>query len=186
MEKWENPFTDVKESDWFYSAIKYVFENKLMYGTGSDKFDPKGSTTRGMIVTMLHRLEGTSEPGISNPFDDIAENKYYGKAVIWATENNIVSGYGNGNFGPDDPITREQMALIFMNYAKYKGYDTSARADLDKFTDVDKIATWSKDAMAWANAENLVLGDGVNLDPTGKAERCQAAVIFQRFIEYIK
>jgi hypothetical protein len=139
-----------------------------------------------MIVTILHRLEGTPEAKTANPFDDVAANKYYSKAIIWAAENDIVSGYGNSKFGPDDHITREQIAAIFMNYARYKGYDISARAELGKFADAGKVSGWAIDAMSWANAEALVKGDGVNLNPTANAERCQAAAIFQRFIENIK
>jgi hypothetical protein len=158
-----------------------------------------------MIVTILHRLEGSPEQGspeksnpeqggpekgnpepkAGNPFADVAENKYYSRAVKWAAENKIVSGYGDGNFGPDDCITREQLAVIFMNYAKHKGYDTAARAEFDKFTDSSKISQWAKDAMSWANAEALILGDGAKLNPVDKAERCQAAAIFQRFIENV-
>ncbi|HHX13944.1 MAG TPA: hypothetical protein GX726_03190, partial [Clostridiales bacterium] len=183
---WENLFTDVLSGDWFYGAIKFVSLNKLMYGVGDNLFDPHGSMTRGMIVTILHRLEGTPEAKTANPFDDVAANKYYSKAIIWAAENDIVSGYGNSKFGPDDHITREQIAAIFMNYARYKGYDISARAELGKFADAGKVSGWAIDAMSWANAEALVKGDGVNLNPTANAERCQAAAIFQRFIENIK
>lgn len=181
-EKWENPFTDVKEKDWFYSATRFAYVNKLMNGISGNLFDSHGSMTRGMIVTMLHRLEGTPEPAVSNPFDDVAEGKYYTKAVIWAAENKIVSGYGSGIFGPEDDITREQMALILMNFAKYKGYDISARGELNKFTDADEVSGWAKDAMSWANAEALITGDGAHLRPIEKAERCQVAELFRRFI----
>jgi hypothetical protein len=183
---WTNPFTDVNKNAWYYSAIEYINKNKLMYGVGDNQFDPHGHMVRAMIVTVLHRLEKMPEPKAYNTFGDVATNRYYSKAVNWAAENGIVSGYGDGNFGPNDPVTREQLAVIFMNYAKYKGYDTSKRAALETFADAKSISGWATDAMAWANAEALILGDGTGLNPSGKGERCHAAAIFQRFIANIK
>jgi hypothetical protein len=110
---------------------------------------------------------------------------YYTDAVAWAAENHIVSGYGNGEFGPEDAITREQMAAILMRYAGFKGYDVSMRTDLSKYTDEDSISGWAKDAMSWANANGLIQGDGVELTPSGNAIRCQVASILQRFIRNV-
>ncbi|HPY98170.1 MAG TPA: carboxypeptidase regulatory-like domain-containing protein [Clostridia bacterium] len=183
---WTNPFTDVNKNAWYYSAIEYINKNKLMYGVGDNQFDPHGHMVRAMIVTVLHRLEKMPEPKAYNTFGDVAANRYYSKAVNWAAENGIVNGYGDGNFGPNDPVTREQLAVIFMNYAKYKGYDTSKRAALETFADAKSISGWATDAMAWANAEALILGDGTGLNPSGKGERCHAAAIFQRFIANIR
>ncbi len=183
---WTNPFTDVNKNAWYYSAIEYINKNKLMYGVGDNQFDPHGHMVRAMIVTVLHRLEKMPEPKAYNTFGDVAANRYYSKAVNWAAENKIINGYGDGNFGPNDPVTREQLAVIFMNYAKYKGYDTSKRAALETFADAKSISGWATDAMAWANAEALILGDGTGLNPSGKGERCHAAAIFQRFIANIR
>ncbi len=179
---WANPFTDIKETDWFYNAVKFAYKNKLMAGISNELFNPRGTTTRGMIVTILHRLEGMPEATVANPFTDVTTDKYYGNAVIWAAENKIISGYSSDKFGPDDCITREQLAAILMNYANYKGYDTDARTELDKFVDVGRISQWAKNAMSWANANTLMVGDGRNLNPTEKGERGQAAAILQRFL----
>ncbi|HHV99816.1 MAG TPA: S-layer homology domain-containing protein [Clostridiaceae bacterium] len=183
--KWENPFADVSESDWFYDAVRFVYENGLMVGTGDTAFSPQVNTSRGMIVTILYRLEKLPKTSAVNPFDDVAAGKWYTDAVAWAAENGIVSGYGDGMFGPEDAITREQMAVILMNYSKFKGYDVSMSADLSKYTDASSISSWAKDAISWANATALIQGDGAKLMPTGKAERCQVAAILQRFIENV-
>lgn len=183
-EPFTNPFTDVQEGAWYYNAVKYVYENSLMMGTGDTTFGTNGTTTRGMLVTILHRLSGEPEAGMSS-FSDVVADKYYAKAVAWAAENRIVSGYGNGIFGPEDSITREQMAAILMNYAEFKDYDVTARADLSKYTDADTVSDWARDAMAWANAEGLIQGDGAGLNATGKATRAQVAAILQRFITEI-
>ena len=157
-----------------------------MGGIGNNLFDPRGYTTRGMVATIMYNMEGRPEPKSANPFSDVAESRYYSKPVAWAAENRIVGGYGNGKFGPDDFITREQLAAIFMNYAKYKGYDTSARAELKKFGDADKVSGWAADAMSWANAKALINGDGINLKPMVNAERCQTAAVFLNFIQNVK
>ncbi len=179
-----NSFTDVKEADWFYDAVKYVQEKGLMNGIGGTAFGPHGTATRGMIVTILYRLEGTPAAG-ANGFTDVAAGKYYADAAAWAAANQIVSGYGGGRFGPEDSITREQLAVILMNYARVKGYDVSARADLSAFSDAASVSGYAKDAMAWANASGLIKGDGGKLIPDGNAERAQVAVILQRFMESI-
>ncbi len=182
--KWINPFTDVKEDSWFYEAVKYVYENDLMKGTGGNQFSPNEATTRGMIVTILHRLEG-SPLAKQGSFTDVKADKYYANAVTWAAENKIVNGYGKDKFGPEDPITREQLAAILMNYAKYKGYDVSVKADLGKYEDSKGISNWARDAMSWANAEGLIQGDGNKLIPTGNATRAQVAAILSRFVDKI-
>ena len=182
---WVNPFADAKKSDWFYGSVEYAFKNGLMVGTSDTTFSPYMNTTRGMIVTILHRLEGRPKSDAANAFTDVGANKYYTDAVAWARDNIIVSGYGNGMFGPEDSITREQMAAILMNYAKYKGYDISMKADLSKFSDEESISPWAKDAISWANAEGLIQGSGSQLMPVDNALRCQVAAILQRFIETI-
>ena len=180
----EIPFTDVSQNDWFANDVMWAFEKGLMNGTSSTTFDPHGITTRGMIVTILYRLEG-SPSSEDNTFIDVESGKYYANAVAWAAKNEIVKGYGNGKFGPEDPITREQLAVILVNYAKYKGYDVASRADLSKFTDFGEVSIWADDAMSWASFEKLIQGDGNKLMPAGNAERAQAAAIFHRFMECI-
>ena len=182
-----NPFTDVNTGDWFYDDVKYAYENGLMVGTGTINFSPNLETTRGMIVTILHRLEGSPNVSGANIFADVAGGKWYSNAVKWAAENRIVAGYGNGKFGPEDSITREQMAVILMNYAKLKGYDVSAKTNLEKFTDSSEVSDWATNALAWANAKGLINGISSEiLAPQGLATRAQVAAILHRFIERFK
>ena len=183
----ENPFTDVSESDWFFNDVKFVYQNGLMNGTSATTFSPEGTTSRGMIVTILWRMAGS--PDMEDkiwgyPFADVDATAYYGTAVYWARLNGIAGGYDDATFGPNDPITREQMAAILYRYAQYKGYDVSAKADLNKFTDADEISNYALEALQWANAEGLIngKGDGV-LDPKGQATRAEAAAMFTRFCE---
>ena len=175
-------FSDVEDDDWFAGSVGWAYENGLMKGTGDNTFSPYGNTTRGMIVTILYRLEGMPEARTGG-FMDVGEGQYYSEAVAWADRNNIVSGYGDGKFGPENNITREQLAVILMNYARFKGYNVTEKADLSMYTDVDSISGYAKDAMAWANAAGLIQGSGTELMPGGNAQRAQVAAIFQRFIE---
>jgi len=181
-------FTDVDQTQWYHEGIDFVVENGMMQGIGNNKFDPHGATSRAMIVTILYRLEGQPKVNSENPFDDVQNGTWYTDAVIWAAANGIVNGYGDGKFGPDDDITREQMARIMYNYAEFKGYDVSARASLGSFTDVDKISSWASEEMKWAVSVGLIngMGDGI-VAPQGEAERCQVAAIFMRFCDkYVK
>lgn len=183
-DKWVNPFIDVKEDSWFYDAVKYVYENDLMKGTSDKTFSPDGITTRGMIVTILHRLEG-SPSAENNRFSDVKADKYYANAVAWATENNIVNGYGNDIFAAEDAITREQLAVILMNYAKNKGYDVKSRVDLSKYEDSKDISNWAINALSWANATGLIEGSKNSLAPLAEATRAQVATILNRLVEDI-
>lgn len=179
------PFTDVQRTDWFYDAVQYVWEKGMMNGTGETTFEPDTTTTRGMIVTILHRVENMPSASGMN-FTDVADNAYYANSVAWASANGIVDGYGNGKFGPDDPITREQMATILYRYSAYKEYDVTASADLSHFVDGDKISSYAADAMAWANAEGLITGiSSTAIDPQGGATRAQVATILMRFCENV-
>lgn len=177
-------FEDVNNDDWFAGYVRWAYENGLMKGTSETTFSPNSSASRGMIITILYRLEGSPVAADLNPFLD-TEGGYYEDAVIWAVGNKLVSGYGNGLFGPEDSITREQLTVILMNYAKLKGYDVSVRADLSGFADADNISPWAREAMSWANALGLIQGSGNYLMPEGNAQRCQVAAIFQRFVENI-
>lgn len=175
------PFTDVKTTDWFYEAVQYAYENGIMNGTSTTTFSPNYTTERGMIVTVLHRMEGT--PSVSGTlFSDVATGKYYADAVAWASANDIVNGYGNGNFGPEDPITREQMATILYRYVEHKGYDTAIAGSLSIFSDASKVSSFAVEGMTWAVGSGLINGIGNNLlDPQGSATRAQMATILMRF-----
>ena len=187
--QWTNPFVDVAEDAWYYDAVRYVNENSLMAGTSASTFEPDLTTTRGMIVTILYRLEGS--PNIENeiwgyPFKDVDVNAYYATAVYWARMNGIVAGYSDELFGPNDTITREQMAAILYRYAQYKGCDTTAKADLSKFADAAQVGSYAVEAIRWANAEGLVSGTSdTTLTPGGSSTRAQAAVILTRFCQNI-
>lgn len=183
---WEDHFTDVKKADWFYDAVKYVYEKGLMKGVSDTAFNPGATTMRAMLVTILYRLEGSPAMSASIPFGDVAAGKYYADAVLWSVENNIVGGYGNGKFGPEDPITREQLATILYRYASFKGYDVSARADLSGFDDTDSVSAYAKDAMRWANAKGFIQGHDTKLTPKSNAVRSQMAAIIQRFLKSYK
>lgn len=174
------PFTDVGENDWFREAVAYVYGAGLMNGTGANTFSPGGTTTRGMIVTILHRLEG-SPAAWGGSFPDVPAGQYYSQAVAWAASNGIVNGYDTGLFGPNNSITREQMAAILYRYAAYKGYNVSARANLSAYADAERVSGYALDAMSWANQTGLITGSGNNLLPGGDAIRAQAAAILMRF-----
>ena len=179
------PFRDVSEGDWCYEAVKYAYENGLMTGTSTSTFEPDATTTRGMVVTILYRLEG--QPDVSGSFfPDVASRQYYTDAVAWAVQNGIVVGYNNGNFGPHDTITREQLAAILFRYASYKGYNVAERTDLSKFSDKDQIHGYAVEPLAWANSEGLVNGtSAATLNPRGGATRAQVAAVLTRFCQNI-
>lgn len=184
-------FDDVQTSDWFYKDVEYVYYNGLMNGTSPNLFSPKLATSRGMIVTILYRLEGSPAVSGSCPFTDVAAGRYYETPIIWAEENGIVDGVGHGRFDPDGDITREQMATILCRYAKYKDlYHDEDCAMLVGFADNDEVSNWARESVSWAVGTGLIGGikrsDGVYLDPGGNAIRCQAAAILHRFCENVK
>ena len=179
-----NPFTDVSEKDWFYGDVMFVYENGLMLGTSKTLFSPYRTATRGMMATILWRMEGSPVPKGKNSFTDVEAGKWYADAITWTAENSIFAGYGKDKFGPDDPITREQLAAIFYRYTDYKGYDLTVKGNLDKFKDADKITDYAKTAMQWAVGSGLVKGKSGNLlDPQGTATRAEIAAMLHRFIE---
>lgn len=162
-------------------AAEYVYKNGLMNGTSATTFSPDGTTTRGMIVAILYRLEGAATAGAAN-FSDVPANEFYSDAVAWGVANGIVNGYGNGTFGPNDPITQEQMAAILYRYAAYKGYDVTARASLSGFTDITAVNSYAVEPLQWANAHGLINGtSATTLTPNGSATRAQVATILMRF-----
>lgn len=179
------PFTDVASGEWYYEAVQYVYDNELMNGMSATTFEPNSTTTRGMIVTMLYRLE--NEPtAASAGFTDVAAGQWYTDAVNWAAANNIVNGYGDSQFGPTDTITREQMAAILYRYAQYKGYDVTASADLSAYTDAASVSSYAVSAMQWAVGEGLINGvTNTTLVPGGSATRAQVAAILMRFCENV-
>ena len=179
------PFTDVGTGDWFYEAVKYAYDNGIMNGAGNNLFAPTANLTRGQICQVLYNLEGTPAAG-SGAFTDVADGQWYADAVNWAAANDIVDGYGNGKFGPEDDITREQMAQILCNYAAFKDCDVSVQGDLATFNDGAKTSDWALSAMKWAVGTGLLQGHNGNLNPTGTATRAEVAQILMIFCENIK
>ena len=177
------PFTDVNTTDWCYDAVQYAYEKGMMNGTSTTTFSPDGTTTRGMIVTILHRMEGTPT-ATGTAFTDVPTGQWYSDAVSWASANGIVSGYGNGLFGPGDPITREQMAAILNRYSTYKGYDAGTVGSITGFSDASQVSAYAVEPMGWAIGNGLISGVGNNtLAPKGNATRAQVATILKRFCE---
>ena len=179
------PFKDVSVDSWYYDAVSYVYRNGLMNGISATRFAPNAKLNRAMIAQVLYNLEGETR-SYPTVFSDVADSAWYADAVNWAADKGIVEGYGNGKFGPEDNITREQMAAILYRYADYKGYDVRASARLSGFADEDQVSDWAEEAMSWAVAEDLMDGKGNNrLDPTGTATRAEVATILMRFCETI-
>lgn len=177
-------YTDVNTEAWYHEGVDFAIENKLMVGTGENIFSPNGITTRAQLVTILYRLDG--EPAVTKdiPFADVPADQWYTDAVNWAAANGIVNGYGDGKFGPDDTITREQMAAILYRYASYKGYSVSDLANLTGYTDAASVNEWASTAMRWAVAEGLIEGtSATTLAPSGDSTRAQVATILMRFCE---
>ena len=177
------PFTDVTEDSWYYDAVSYAYTNQLMSGVGNGRFDPDGSTKRGMIVTILYQMEG--KPAVSGDihFSDVPQGKWYSSAVTWASQNRIVAGYDDGTFRPDKSISRQELALILYRYAQFKGYDTSARGDLEQFPDRGNLAVYAEKGMSWAVGEGLIGGAKGKLLPTSGATRAQLATILRAFLK---
>ena len=182
-----NPFTDVSEKDWFYNDAMFVYKNGLMLGTSKTLFSPHGTVTRGMMATILWRMEGSLAPKGENSFTDVEAGMWYTDAITWTAENGIFAGYSKEKFGPDDPITREQLTAIFYRYADYKGYKLTVTGNLDKFEDADKITDYAKTVMQWAVGNGLIKGKAENLlDPQGTATRAEIAAMLHRFVEKAK
>lgn len=183
-----NPFKDVKETDWFYDAVKYVHENGLFNGVAEDTFAPNAELTRAMLVTVLYRAEGEPEVKMATSFTDVVSGSYYEKAVAWAAANGIVKGYNETTFGPDDNITRDQIATIMYRYAQLKGTapegEWAIRLD---YTDLADIPDWASEAVMFCALEKLMIGNENNeFMPADNATRAQAATVLERFVKSLK
>ena len=178
-------FRDVSRGDWFYYDVRYVCENGLMNGTSKNLFSPSSAVTRGMLVTILYRLENEPRCFGGVTFPDVAPGAYYEKAVIWASQNGIVSGYTDGTFRPDAPVTREQLASILYRYTRYRGLDVSAgeTADLSGYADVRAISDYALPAMRWACGVGILQGSNGKLQPSGLAARSQLAAMLHRYLK---
>lgn len=181
------PFLDIR-THWAKSAIESAVAKGLFTGTSATTFHPDQAMNRAMLVTVLYRME--KEPtaeGDGKRFADVSAGAYYAKAVAWASDKGIVAGYSETQFGPEDTITREQLAVILNRYATYKGYNTSKTADLAAFQDADQISEWARVPVQWANAMKLLNGrTSTTLAPKGSATRAEVAKILVTFLDTVK
>ena len=176
------PFDDISQSAWYYGAVEYVYSNDMMQGTSATTFSPEVEMSRGMIATVLYRLENTPALTDNISFSDVGRNEWYTDAIQWAAENNIMSGYGNNQFGPMDSVTREQLALILYNYTASKGISVTTAGDLSSFRDAQNTSDWAEEAISWAVGVGLLSGKGNGiLDPTGTATRAEVAQILMNY-----
>ena len=180
------PFTDVDITQWYHEGIDYVLLEGLFKGTSATTFEPNAAMTRAMLVTVLHRLEGTPA-ATGNPFSDVASGNWYTDAVAWANAKGIVKGYDSDTFGTNDFVTREQLATILYRYAGYKGYDVSVGEDTNilSYEDAFNISEYAIPAIQWACGAGIMQGDGAKLDPQGNATRAQVAAMLMRFLENV-
>lgn len=178
------PFADVPSGSWYYDDIAYVYDTGLMTGLTATAFGPNLSTTRGMIVTILWRMENEPAAKHGCPFADVRRGSYYEQAIAWASENGIVTGFDASTFAPDRAITREQLAAILFRFAAYRGMDAvTLRENLSSFQDQAAISAYAVSALNWAVGEGLMQGTGDKLEPTGNATRAQVAAMLRRFMQ---
>lgn len=182
-----NPYSDVAEGDWFYGAALYAYGRGLMTGVSEAEFQPGGLVTRATAAAVLYRLEGApSSPGGGGVFSDVPAGQWYTDAVAWCSRAGLAGGYGDGRFGPGDPVTREQLAAMLYRYAGYKGWDVSAgeNSNILSFADAFGVSEWAVPALQWACGAGLVSGkDGGRLDPQGTATRAELAALLMRLLE---
>lgn len=179
------PFADVPSGSWYYDDVAYVYDTGLMTGLTATAFGPNLSTTRGMIVTILWRMENEPAAKHGCPFADVRRGSYYEQAIAWASENGIVTGFDASTFAPDRAITREQLAAILFRFAAYRGMDAvTLRENLSRFQDQAAISAYAVSALNWAVGEGLMQGTGDKLEPTGSATRAQVAAMLRRFIQH--
>ena len=178
-------FDDIKAGAWYVPAVQYVYDNNLMAGTnGGKSFSPSSNITRGMIATVLYSNEGKPATSIANPFSDVKDGAWYYNAVLWAKEKGVADGKSDGTFGPNNNITRQDLALMLYAYAQYKNYNLDKNADaLNGFSDAGKVSGYAKNAMTWAVTQGILSGKGGRLDPAGKATRAEFAQMIMKLLQ---
>ena len=179
----ENPFKDVPANSWYTDAALYCYKYGYMSGTADEVFAPTGKFTRAMFVTILYQIDMAVDYYSWSSFDDVKPGKWYSNAVEWAFQNSYSGGIGDGKFGPDVVVTREQLASFLYTYSKVKGYDVSNQDALEQYTDTENIASWAKTATSWAVAEGLLTGTtAATLAPKGEVTRAQVAVVLKNYL----
>ncbi len=177
-------FADLDLYAWYHDGIHYCVSNNLMAGYSDSAFGPNDNLTRAQIANILYNLEGKPAVETKDIFADVKASDWFANAVVWASDAGVVTGYGNANFGPEDYITREQLAVMLYRYSQFKGYDVSDshEVELVSYTDNDLVSDWAKVAVKWATTEDVIEGQGeCVLNPAGFATRAQAATVFMRF-----
>ena len=178
-----NPFGDVQKTDWFYEAVLYIYDKKLMIGVSDTDFTPNSTTNRAMLAQILYRMAGNPVVTDKCPFEDVTADAWYHDAVTWAARNGIVRGVNDTNFAPNADITREQLAVMLYRYAMFIGENINQADDLSRFTDAQDISGYAVDAMKWAVAVGLINGrTSTALVPKGTATRAEMATILYRFM----
>ena len=183
----ERPFVDVEAGSWYYDAVYYNYDRMIIAGMDETHFEPEAKLTRAQFAIMLYRMSGRPEAVYEARFSDVTEGAWYADAVMWASENGIITGYADGSrrFGPEDNINREQVAVMMYRYAKSQGYDVSVTADYSTYADAASVNIYAKEAVGWAVGEGILTGKemGTRIDPQGSATRAECAVMFQRLME---
>lgn len=179
-------FVDVTRDKWYFDAVEKIAETGLFEGTSKTEFSPEQSMTRAMLVTVLHRLDGKSAPSSDVTFTDVEKGTWYTDAIAWASENSIVGGYGDGRFGTNDSISRQDMITILYRYLKYKGLTPSKSSSLDRFEDATEVGDWAREALEWATGVGIIQGTGnTTLAPRDASTRAQVATVMLRYTEFI-
>ncbi|MDD3220226.1 MAG: leucine-rich repeat protein [Lachnospiraceae bacterium] len=177
------PFVDVRVGDWYYNPVNYSFLNKIILGMDATHFSPASTLSRAQFATILYRMSGSPSVSYEPMFKDVTQGNFYTESAVWAGKNGVVKGYDNGNFGPADNITREQMAIILYRYAKQCGYSVSNQANISGFNDVSAISSYAVSALRWANYIGVITGkdNGTRIDPRGNASRADCSSIIMRY-----
>lgn len=179
-------FGDVPNTAWYYSYVRYMVDHDIMVGNSDTEFSPQSMMTRAMVATVLYKIEGSPTVGIAADFADIPQGAWYDDAVNWAYGSQVIAGYGNGNFGPMDNITREQFAVMMYNYAELKQIGTSNRAELSNYSDNGEISSWAVEAMQWAVSTGLISGTTETmLSPMDTTTRAECATILTKWMMYL-
>ena len=184
--EWKNPFEDLKEDDWFYEAIKYTTENNLFKGSTKTKFDSNSPMTRGMMVTVLWRMEKEPVVNYLMMYKDVNQEEYYAEAIRWATSEKIVQGHSTTEFKPDEMMTRQEMVTMLYRYAMYKEMDMSVEqeVELEKFVDSSAISEYALDGMRWCIGNGIIKGmSEISLAPATLTARCEVAAVIMRFLK---
>jgi hypothetical protein len=176
------PYTDINRNAWYHTAVHYAIENGIMGGTGNGKFEPGIAVTRGMIAQMIYAMEGKPFVTVRKQFDDVAAGMWYTSAVKFVYANKIMGGYDEKTFGPEDFVTREQLATLLRGYAQYKGLSVSNTVSINRFNDAARVSEWAVKGMEWAVGDGIIAGRNGNvLAPQERATRAEVAQMLMKF-----